>query len=204
MWLNLFHRFPQTFNEGFLPVCDGHSIYYYEYGNPKGIPVLSFHGGPGGSSRPKYAKLFDLKKYHFIQFDQRGCGKSQCSDALECNETMMTLADALHLTEYLNINSPIIVHGTSWGATLALLFAEAHPEMVQKIVLSSVFLARPYDTAWVTKESERFYPDLWHTMRKELHSNDVITQAHRLMFSKRIEDNLKALAGPACALLYTT
>lgn len=194
MWFDLFKYFPQPFNERYMPEYDGHAIYYYEYGNPNGIPVLSFHGGPGGSSRPKYAKLFDLKKYHFIQFDQRGCGKSQCVDVLDKNETIKTLEDAIRLLKQLNIRSPIIVHGTSWGATLALLFAEAHPQMVQKIVLSSVFLARPYDVNWVNSESERFYPDLWETMRQELHSDNIIKESYRLMFSKKIEDNLKALS----------
>ena len=62
MWFNLFNRMPEPFDEGFLPSENGHGVYYVQYGNPKGEPVLSFHGGPGGSSRPKYAKLFDLKK----------------------------------------------------------------------------------------------------------------------------------------------
>ena len=76
LW-NFFQFMPKPFDEGFLPEQDGHKVYYVQYGNPQGIPVLSFHGGPGGCSRPKYAKLFDLKKYRFIQFDQRGCGLSE-------------------------------------------------------------------------------------------------------------------------------
>ncbi|MBP5352443.1 MAG: alpha/beta fold hydrolase [Alphaproteobacteria bacterium] len=194
MWTDLFSREPKPFHEGVLPERDGHSIYYYQYGNPNGIPVLSFHGGPGGSSRPKYAKLFDLKKYHFIQFDQRGCGRSFCVDATDHNETSFLIADALHLLKHLNINEPIIVHGVSWGSTLALLFAEAQPKMVQKIVVSSVFLARPSDVAWVNSESERFYPDIWDTMREKLHTNDVLRESFRLMFSRKIEENLKAIS----------
>ena len=69
MFFNIFNLKLKPFAEGYLPKKDGHMIYFIQYGNPKGIPVLSFHGGPGGSSRPKYAKLFDLKKYRFIQFD---------------------------------------------------------------------------------------------------------------------------------------
>lgn len=194
MWFNLFNCEPKPFHEGFLPERDGHSVYYYQYGNPHGIPVLSFHGGPGSSSRPKYAKLFDLNKYHFLQFDQRGCGHSACADALAHNETSFLLADAMHLLAHLHIDTPVIVHGVSWGATMALLFAEAQPKMVQKIVLSSVFLARSEDTAWVNHDSERFYPDLWDKMRQKLNSNDVLRESYRLMFARQIKDNLMALS----------
>lgn len=191
MFFQLFS--PKPFNEGWLPNQDGHEVYFCQYGNPKGIPVLSFHGGPGGASRPKYAKLFNLKKYRFIQFDQRGCGKSKYLNLLNNNTTDYLLKDAKRLLEYLQINSRIIVHGVSWGSTLALLFAETYPETVGKIVVSSVFLARPFDTAWVDAESERFYPDLWAEMRRQIHGSDVRKEYTRLLFSTKQKDNLKAL-----------
>ena len=193
MWWNIFNRMPKPYSEGFLPEKDGHKIHYYQYGNPVGMPVLSFHGGPGGSSRPKYAKLFNLRKYRFIQFDQRGCGKSEAQDFLRNNNTEAALSDASRLLEYLGINQPVIVHGASWGSTLALLFAEAYPQKTSKIIISSVFLARPYDTAWVSSESERFYPDLWAEMRKKVHRSDIYPVYRRLLFSKNPKDNLKAL-----------
>lgn len=193
LW-NIFSRTPQPYNEGQLPEKDGHTIHYYQYGNPVGAPVLSFHGGPGGSSRPKYAKLFNRRKYRFIQFDQRGCGNSTAPDAFKNNNTTSSLADAARLLEYLNIQSPVIVHGASWGSTLALLFAEAYPEKVDKIIISSVFLARPYDTAWVNSESERFYPDLWAEMRQQVRRNDIYPTYRHLLFSKNPKDNLKALS----------
>lgn len=193
MWWNIFNRMPKPYSEGFLPEKDGHKIHYYQYGNPVGAPVLSFHGGPGGSSRPKYAKLFNRRQYRFIQFDQRGCGKSEAEDAFQNNSTQNTLEDAARLLEYLGINQPIIAHGASWGSTLALLFAEAYPQKVDKIIVTSVFLARPYDTAWVSSESERFYPDLWAEMRKKIRRNDIYPAYRRLLFSKNPKDNLKAL-----------
>ena len=98
------------------------------------------------------------------------------------------------LLAHLKINTPVIVHGVSWGSTMALLFAEAQPQMVSKIAVSSIFLARPEDYGWVNKESERFYPDLWHEMRKQIRRNDVYQEYHNLMFSPRIKDNLKALS----------
>ena len=190
---NLFSFMPKPFNEGWLPERDGHEIYYCQYGNPQGIPVLSFHGGPGGSSKPKYAKLFNLKKYRFIQFDQRGGGKSKYRDLLNNNTTAYLLDDAKQLLEHLDIKSPVIVNGASWGSTMALLFAEAYPEKVSKIVISSVFLARPYDTDWVDVESERFYPDIWAEMRKKINGSDVRKEYTRLLFSERLRDNIKAL-----------
>lgn len=193
MWWNFFKREPKPFSEGYLPENDGHIIYYRQFGNPSGLPVLSFHGGPGGSSRPKYAKLFDKNKYRFIQFDQRGCGNSTAENFLKNNNTEATLNDALRLLEHLNISQPIIVHGASWGSTLALLFAEAYPQKISKIIVSSVFLARPYDISWVNSESERFYPDLWAEMRQKVHRKDIYPVYRRLLFSKNYQDNLKAL-----------
>lgn len=192
MW-NIFKHVPKPYCEGYLPEEDGHEIYFRQFGRPDGIPVLSFHGGPGGSSRPKYAELFDRKKYRFIQFDQRGCGNSRYTDLLHLNNTAALLHDAERLLEFLGITSPVIVHGVSWGATLALLFAETYPEKVAKIVVSSIFLARRYDTDWVNAESERFYPDLWEEMRKKVHRNDIFPAYRNLLFSRKAEDNLKAL-----------
>jgi proline iminopeptidase len=81
----------------------------------------------------------------------------------------------------------------SWGSTLALLFAEKYPQSVQKIIVTSVFLARPYDTAWVSRESERFYPDLWEQMRTQVQNDDIYPAYRRLLFSNKPKENLKAL-----------
>ncbi|MBQ8481953.1 MAG: alpha/beta fold hydrolase [Alphaproteobacteria bacterium] len=194
MWFNLFNRMPKPFDEGFLPAENGHSVYYVQYGNPQGEPVLSFHGGPGSSSRPKYAKLFNLKKYRFIQFDQRGCGQSKFADLLNHNDTGSLLSDAARLIKHLNINKKIIAHGVSWGSTMALLFAESNPQMVKKIVVSSVFLARPCDADWVRRDSERFYPDLWDEIRSHTKHREVYDGYYRMLFSPRVKDNLTALS----------
>jgi proline iminopeptidase len=193
MWLPFFGYTRKPFAEDFLPLQDGHKIYYRQYGNPNGIPVLSFHGGPGGSSRPKYAELFSAAKYRFIQFDQRGCGNSKADDVFYKNDTSYLLQDAARLLEYLHITTPIIVHGCSWGSTLALLFAELFPQKVSHIIVSSVFLARPYDTDWVSKESERFYPDIWNIMREKVRKTDIYPVYRKLLFSDKENDNLKAL-----------
>ena len=192
LW-NLFKFEPKPYNEDFLHTEDGHHIYYRQFGNPQGIPVLSFHGGPGGKSRPKYAKLFNKKKYRFIQFDQRGCGLSVADDIWHNNTTDYLLDDAKKILEKLQIQKKIIVHGASWGSTMALLFAEKYPELVQKIIVSSVFLARKYDTDWVNYESERFYPDLWDEMRQNVNNNNVYDTYHRMLFSDDVKINEKAM-----------
>ena len=192
MW-NIFNIMPKPFDYGFMDTREGHKIFYFQYGNPNGIPVLSFHGGPGGSSKPKYAKLFDLKKYRFIQFDQRGCGKSEFVELLENNNTQALILDAANLLKHLKIEQQVIAHGASWGSTMALLFAESYPEKVKKIVVSSVFLARPVDADWVRRDSERFYPDLWDEMRRHTKHRDVYDGFYRLLFSPRLKDNLTAI-----------
>ena len=194
MWFTkIFSRTIKPYNEGLLAVSDGHKIAYYQYGNPKGKPVLYFHGGPGGSAKGKYAKLFDLKKYRFIAFDQRGCGKSEFQDLLEENTSYNTVTDAKNLLKFLNIEEQVILYGCSWGTTLALLFAEKYPKAVSALILNAVFLARKYDYGWVCGESERFYPDLWEIMRSKVKQNDIISEYRKLLFSKRKNENLKAL-----------
>ena len=193
MFGNIFKREPRPYLEDYLLTADGHRIFYRAFGNPQGIPVLSFHGGPGGSSRPKYAKLFNKKVFNFIQFDQRGCGQSTADDIWHNNNTAALLTDAYDILQKINIKEPVIVHGVSWGSTLALLFAEKFPHMVQKIIVSSVFLAREKDYMWVSRDSERFYPDLWAQMRRQVHRQDIYPAYEKLLFSPKTTDNLKAL-----------
>ena len=192
-FFGIFKRRIKPYAEGLLSESDGHKIAYYQYGNPKGKPVLYFHGGPGGAAKSKYAKLFDLKKYRFIAFDQRGCGNSVYQDLLEENTSYNTISDAKNLLKHLNIEEPVIVYGCSWGSTLALLFAEKYPKSVSTLILNAVFLARKYDYSWISVESERFYPDLWEIMRSKVKQNDVLTEYRKLLFSKRKNENLKAL-----------
>ena len=192
-WLYPFFKL-KIHQEGYLNKPK-HRIYYRAYGNPQGIPVLSFHGGPGGGSNEKYAKLFDFKKYYFIQFDQRGGCRSETKDFLYKNTTQNLIQDAHDILNLLKIKRKIIVHGVSWGSTLALVFAETYPKLVQNIIVSAVFLARPYDTDWVKKDSIRFYPDLWTTMQNQLpESKNIRQKYYKMLFSDNPEDNNKALS----------
>lgn len=174
----------KVFNKGFLPEYEGHEIYYQQAGNPKGEPVLCFHGGPGGRSKLSHAEYFNLKKQRVILFDQRGCGLSNAEDVITLNDTKRLLKDAKRLLEHLEINEPLIISGGSWGSTLALLFAEKYPELVKKICVNSVFLARREDMEWMLKDSSLFYPDLLEEIRRQSEGENPYTHYAKLIFTE--------------------
>lgn len=151
---------PKAFSRGYLPVSDIHKVFYHEYGNPQGAPVICFHGGPGYWSNAKTAKNFDLKKCRVILFDQRGCGKSVPAGEMKDNTTADLAGDAAKLLDYLKISGKVTVFGSSWGSTLALLFAERYPERVSQLIISKIFLANRDSRDWELKYSGWFYPDM--------------------------------------------
>ena len=155
---------PKPFNQGYLPENDGHQVFFAEYGNPKGKPVLVFHGGPGGCAKAAHAAFADLKRYRVIVFDQRGCGLSKPLGKLKNNNTEALLKDAQYLINILKINDKIILRGSSWGSTLALLYAEEHPKQVEKLLLSQIFLANKDARYWEFEGNSYFYPDFVETL----------------------------------------
>jgi proline iminopeptidase len=129
-----------------------HRIYWEEYGSVNGEPVMFMHGGPGAGCHSSSARFFNPERYRVILFDQRGCGKStpsasddDASAALTDNTTQHLIQDVLELRRELNIPGKMHVFGRSWGSTLALAYAIAHPETVQTLILRSVFLCRRAD-----------------------------------------------------------
>jgi proline iminopeptidase len=137
--------------DGWLDPGDGHQIYWHEYGNPAGLPVVFIHGGPGGGTEAGDARFFDPERYRVILFDQRGCGKSRpdvASDpgaALAGNTTTHLIADIELLRERVIGEEQVFVFGGSWGSTLSLAYAIAHPERVRALILRGVFLCRQRD-----------------------------------------------------------
>lgn len=154
---------PKPFNTGYLDEQDGHKVFFSQFGNPKGDALVILHGGPGSQSKPKQIKGYDLEKYHVITFDQRGCGKSEPAGKLESN----TLNDLIQDMERLRIKLSIdrwFVAGGSWGATLALAYAQTHSDKVKGLLLSSIFLASSRDVSWAFTSGggiERLFPDVW-------------------------------------------
>lgn len=129
------------FNTGMLDVGDGHVMYYERFGNPGGIPMVNLHGGPGSGISTSFRALLDLNKFHLIQYDQRGCGKSTPFAELKNNTTPYLVTDIEKLRHHLGIDK-WHVSGGSWGSSLALAYAVEHGQNILSLVLAGIFLAR--------------------------------------------------------------
>jgi proline iminopeptidase len=145
---------------GFLE-ADGHKIYWEDWGNPKSKPILYLHGGPGGGVANDDKDLFDPKLHRVIFHDQRGSGKSTPFAETKNNTTQDLVRDIEMLREHLGIEK-MYVMGGSWGSTLSLVYAIAHPDRVERIALWGLFLARPFENDFVTEGYPRyFFPQEW-------------------------------------------
>jgi proline iminopeptidase len=153
----------KPYDSGYLRVSPIHEIYYEQSGNPKGKPVVFLHGGPGGGTDPKMRRFFDPKKYRIVLFDQRGCGRSRPSASLVDNTTWHLVGDIETIREHLGIDK-WQVFGGSWGSTLALAYAQKHPERCTELVLRGIFLLRRSELEWFYQDPEgaaSMFPDLW-------------------------------------------
>jgi proline iminopeptidase len=151
----------EPFHTGRLKVSPVHDLYFEESGNPKGKAVVFLHGGPGGGTEPKHRRYFDPAVYRIVLFDQRGCGRSTPFASLEENTTWHLVSDIEALRKELGIDK-WQVFGGSWGSTLALAYAETHPERVSELVLRGIFLLRKEEIQWFYQEgSSWIFPDAW-------------------------------------------
>ncbi|SMC84250.1 proline iminopeptidase [Fulvimarina manganoxydans] len=160
------------FRVGRLDVGDGHELYYEECGNPAGRPILFLHGGPGSGASPQHRRLFDPARYRIILLDQRGCGRSTPLGRLEANTTWHLVADLERLREALSIERWALFGG-SWGATLALAYAETHPERVTAMILRGVFSGRRAELDWFYQSgANRLFPDHWENFVGQLPADE--------------------------------
>jgi len=144
-----------------LAVDDRHRLHLETCGNPDGLPAVFLHGGPGSGCEPWHRRFFNPEAYRVVLFDQRGCGRSRPHASLEDNTTAHLVADMERIRAHLGIER-WVVFGGSWGSTLALAYAEAHPERVLGLVLRGIFLCRPRDIHWFYQEGAgRLFPDYW-------------------------------------------
>ncbi|QFT58204.1 Proline iminopeptidase [Sulfitobacter sp. THAF37] len=174
------------FDQGMMSVGQGHRVYYEQCGNPDGIPVVVFHGGPGGGCSPSMRRYFDPSVYRVILFDQRGCGRSRPHASVTDNTTWHLVADIELIRTALKIDS-WIVFGGSWGATLALVYAQTHPDAVRQLVLRGVFLMTQAELDWFYGGGAgKFWPEVWDrfvSLIPKEEQRDLIAAYHRRLFS---------------------
>jgi proline iminopeptidase len=160
-------RYPavEPYESGMLEVGDGNSVYWECVGNPAGTPALYLHGGPGSGSSPRARRSFDPRAYRAVLFDQRGSGRSRpLADNpgvdLSVNTTQHLLRDIEALRTHLGIER-WVVYGESWGVTLGLVYAQAHPERVIAMLLAAVTAGTRRETDWITRDMGRVFPHEW-------------------------------------------
>ena len=176
----------EPFDTGRLKVSPLHELYYEQCGNPQGKPVVFLHGGPGGGISSDYRRYFDPQVYRVVLFDQRGSGKSTPHASIDENTTWHLVADIERLREHLAIGH-WQVFGGSWGSTLALAYAETHPDRVRELVLRGIFLCRPKEIQWFYQEgASAIFPDVWEEYLKvipEAERADMVSAYYRRLTS---------------------
>lgn len=178
-----------SYDEGLLDVGDNQRIFWMQSGNPDGVPALILHGGPGSGSSSSTRCYFDPKHYRIIQFDQRGCGNSlpHASEPeidLSANTTWHMVADIEQLRLFLGVER-WHVFGNSWGCTLALLYAETHPDRVSSLLVVGVTMTRQSEIDWLYRGLGRFFPEEWARFRAALpvqdRDGDLVEAYYRLL-----------------------
>ena len=182
------------FNSDFL-VQGSHKIYFEESGNPDGKPVVFLHGGPGGGGDKNVRRFFNPEVYRIVNFDQRGCGRSKPHGLLEENTTWHLVEDIEAIREKLNIDS-WMVFGGSWGSTLALSYAQTHPERVSEMILRGIFLLRKKELDWFYQEgASNIFPEAWEKFLEPIdisQRDDLMSAYHEIFKSDNTEKKLNA------------
>ncbi|MGM0572067.1 prolyl aminopeptidase [Marinobacter sp.] len=178
-----------------LAVDAPHELYLEESGNPEGIPVIVVHGGPGGGCEEWYRRFFDAERFRIILLDQRGAGRSTPLAELEGNNTQALVEDLERVREFLGIDRWMLFGG-SWGSTLSLVYAEAHPDRVLGLVLRGIFLCRPEDIQWFYQSGAgRVFPDYWQDYLApipEAERNDMVSAYYRRLTSENELEQIQA------------
>lgn len=180
---------------GTLRVSDIHEIYYEISGAADGKPVVVCHGGPGGGSTPSMRRYFDPAKYKIVIFDQRGCGRSTPHAELRDNTTWALVEDMEKLRQHVDVEQ-WQVFGGSWGSTLALAYAQSHPERVTELVLRGIFTLRRSELLWFYQEGASWiYPDTWESYLEpipESERGDMIAAYYKRLTGDDKAEQLRA------------
>lgn len=176
----------QPYDSGHLAVSPLHTLYYEQCGNPDGKPVVALHGGPGAGCSPGMRRFFDPDRYRIILFDQRGCGRSTPHAELAENTTAHLVSDIEALRRHLGIER-WQVFGGSWGSTLALAYAQSHPEPVTELVLRGIFMLRRSELEWFYQGgADQIFPDAWEAYLAaipKVEHGDLISAYYRRLTS---------------------
>jgi proline iminopeptidase len=152
----------EPYQSGQLEVGDGHVLYWERCGTPGAKPVVFLHGGPGAGCSTDHRRQFDPARYDIMLFDQRGCGRSTPHASLEANTTWHLVEDIERLRELAGVDK-WMVYGGSWGSTLALAYAQTHPERTTELVLRGIFTFRKSELDWLFRQggASEIFPDKW-------------------------------------------
>ncbi|SDG10740.1 prolyl aminopeptidase Serine peptidase. MEROPS family S33 [Limimonas halophila] len=166
---------------GTLRVDATHTLYWEEAGRPDGTPAVYLHGGPGAGVAPDHRRFFDPDAYRIVLFDQRGAGRSTPLGETRANTTAHLVADIERLRAHLGIER-WLVFGGSWGATLALAYAQAHPDRVRALVVRGIFLGRAHEIDWFLNGIRMVFPEVWQRFADFIPAaerGDLLTAYHR-------------------------
>ncbi|GAA6191347.1 prolyl aminopeptidase [Phaeobacter sp. NW0010-22] len=184
----------EPFDQRILDVGQGHRIYVEQCGNPNGVPVVVLHGGPGGGCSPAMRRYFDPTVYRVILFDQRGCGRSRPYASVEDNTTWHLVSDIETIRRTFDIEQ-WMVFGGSWGATLSLLYAQAHPDRVMHLILRGVFLMTQSELDWFYGGGAgKFWPETWARFANLIPENEhgnMIQAYHKRLFSGDMTEEIR-------------
>ena len=185
----------EPYDTGILEVDGRHKLYYEQCGNPDGKPAVLLHGGPGGGCSAKMRRFHDPAKYRIVLFDQRGSGRSTPHADLVDNTTWHLVDDIEQLRTQLGIER-WQVFGGSWGSTLALAYAETHPQRVTELVLRGIFMLRRWELEWFYQEgASRLFPEAWQQYIgaiPDVERHDLISAFHRRLTSDDAATRLAA------------
>jgi proline iminopeptidase len=186
----------EPYREDWLEVGGSHRIRFEESGNPRGIPVVYLHGGPGSGCNPNQRRFFDPAAFRIVLFDQRGTGRSTPAGETRANTTPHLVSDMERLRAALGIGEWILFGG-SWGATLALAYAKAFRERVQGMILRGVFLGTRREIEWFLYGLRAFVPEAWERFSEVAgtrRARDILDGYQRLLRSRKGQDRLSAAA----------
>ncbi|MBN8827221.1 MAG: prolyl aminopeptidase [Sphingobacteriia bacterium] len=180
--------------EDYLKVSDLHNLWYAEYGNPKGTPVVFLHGGPGSQCTEYAMRYFDPKFYRIVLFDQRGSGKSKPHADMTDNNSQNLISDIESLRQHLKIDK-WVVFGGSWGSALAIAYGETHPDKVLGFILRGIFLGRKKEGDQLWYGMKDIFPEVWEeleTFIPENERNDLAAAYYKRLVDSNPEIHLPA------------